>query len=123
MFGYIDSIFGGIKCDSHVNYCTYKNNLYQIISVCTFGKITGNVTGDTIADRIAQSGASEKTQHMAAQLLSKDKASAETAEIAAQKAGFGNPETYRQAKQVIEQGAESPIEKIDSILNGTTLHK
>lgn len=40
MLGYIDSIFGGIEYNSHVNYCTYRNNLYQIIPVCTFDKIS-----------------------------------------------------------------------------------
>ena len=37
----------------------------------------------------------------------------ETAEVAAKKAGFGNPETYRQAKKVVEKGVPELVQKVD----------
>lgn len=37
----------------------------------------------------------------------------ETAEVAAKKAGFGNPETYRQAKTVIEQAEPELVDAMD----------
>jgi N6-adenosine-specific RNA methylase IME4 len=37
----------------------------------------------------------------------------ETAEIAARKAGFGNPETYRLAKKTIQQGVPELVRKMD----------
>lgn len=40
-------------------------------------------------------------------------AGAKTRELAAQKAGFGNAETYRQAKTVVEHGAPSLVEAMD----------
>ena len=36
-----------------------------------------------------------------------------TRQIAAKKAGFGNPETYRQAKQVVNTGTPELIEAVD----------
>lgn len=38
----------------------------------------------------------------------------ETAEIAAQKAGFGNPETFRQAQKVVDSGTPSLVTAMDS---------
>ena len=38
----------------------------------------------------------------------------ETREIAAQKAGFGNPETYRQAKAVVQNASPELIEAMDN---------
>ncbi|WP_156886392.1 hypothetical protein [Rhizobium gallicum] len=37
----------------------------------------------------------------------------ETRQIAAEKAGFGNSETYRQAKAVVDEGIPELVEKID----------
>lgn len=37
----------------------------------------------------------------------------ETAEVAAKKAGFGNPETYRQAKSVVAKGSVELVEAMD----------
>ncbi|MEO5339612.1 MAG: hypothetical protein H7837_03695 [Magnetococcus sp. MYC-9] len=37
----------------------------------------------------------------------------ETAEVAAQKAGFNNPETYRQAKAVVANGTPELVEAMD----------
>ena len=37
----------------------------------------------------------------------------ETADVAAEKAGFGNPETYRQAKRVVEEGSPSLVAAMD----------
>jgi hypothetical protein len=39
---------------------------------------------------------------------------AKTRDIAAKKAGFGNPETYQQAKTVVEDGAPELVEAMDS---------
>ncbi|KAB2792575.1 hypothetical protein F9K96_05385 [Brucella anthropi] len=38
----------------------------------------------------------------------------ETRKIAAEKAGFGNPETYRQAKAVVETGVPELVDKMDA---------
>ncbi|MCH4542948.1 ParB/RepB/Spo0J family partition protein [Ochrobactrum sp. A-1] len=38
----------------------------------------------------------------------------ETRQIAAEKAGFGNPETYRQAKSVVETGVPELVDKMDA---------
>ena len=37
----------------------------------------------------------------------------ESREIAAEKAGFGNPETYRQAKAVVEKAEPELVEAMD----------
>ena len=44
----------------------------------------------------------------------------ETADVAAEKAGFGNPETYRQAKRVVEEGSDALIEAVDDGLAVST---
>lgn len=41
-------------------------------------------------------------------------AGTKTRQIAAQKAGFGNPETYRQAKAVVETGVPELVDKMDA---------
>jgi len=37
-----------------------------------------------------------------------------TREIAAQRAGFGNPETYRQARSVVASGTPALVEAMDA---------
>lgn len=67
-------------------------------------KITGNVTGDTVADRMAQSGSSEKTQRMA------DKVARNDPELAKQVA-HGEISLPKALKKITPQ--QEPVEKYD----------
>jgi broad specificity phosphatase PhoE len=47
----------------------------------------------------------------------------QTRDVAAQKAGFGNPETYRQAKRVVERGVQELVEAMDAATTHTARRK
>ncbi|MEO5363983.1 MAG: hypothetical protein H7838_10230 [Magnetococcus sp. DMHC-8] len=61
----------------------------------------------------ARGGPRTEEESLIPQNFAESKPGQETRDIAARKAGFGNPETYRQAKAVVAHGTPELLEAMD----------
>lgn len=69
---------------------------------------------DRILDKIEQFDKQKEERKELQQNFAEVKPGTQTLEIAAQRAGFNNKETYRQAKQVVHQGTTELVEAMDT---------